>query len=590
VTNDVPGDRPVIVCLLPVRNAAMDLPGWFTSVRRFADAVVALDDGSCDDTAAVLAGEPLVRILLSNPWRETYAGWDDGMNRRRLLEAAAVLHPRWIFFLDADERLDEVDGHRLRAFVEGDAIEGFAYGFSVVRMVGDDATCDASSALCVYRLFAFERDQRLPDRRLHFVPVPTSVPRERWVETTLRIQHLGGSTSERRAARHAKYEEADPQCEWQADYSHLLDVPASVQRWQPSAPGLPVLLPRPTDQAIEVAPDGPVLSVIVISHDDEDTIGSSVRAVVEQKVPEPFEVIVVTSGTDRTAEIVRRDFPHVTVLALGRTALPGRARNAGLRVATGEYVSFPGSHVEILPGSLAARIAAHDKGYAMVTGTTLNGNPTPAGTAAYFLDNSASLAGRPSCELAGPPAHCSYRTDVLKAIGGFPEDLRAGEDTVVNRELWRRGHTAVRARDVLLTHRSPCRSAPSLVAHYFVRGRAMGRLITLEAHRGEGRPHTRPVVRVLRYASGRLRAIDSNVRAWGDHDTVARYRAVRPLVVTAVLAEWLAMWWELLRRPWCRQAPLANAGLESPVADPADRVAGSAWTGEDREGPNPLPT
>ena len=38
--------------------------GWLESARRFADAVVALDDGSTDETAFILADDPLVRILL----------------------------------------------------------------------------------------------------------------------------------------------------------------------------------------------------------------------------------------------------------------------------------------------------------------------------------------------------------------------------------------------------------------------------------------------------------------------------------------------------------------------------------------------
>jgi hypothetical protein len=34
--------------------------------------------------------------------------------------------------------------------------------------------------LWVYRLFAYEPGQSFPDQRLHFVPVPTSIPRVAW--------------------------------------------------------------------------------------------------------------------------------------------------------------------------------------------------------------------------------------------------------------------------------------------------------------------------------------------------------------------------------------------------------------------------
>ena len=141
----------------------------------------------------------------------------------------------------------------------------------------------------------------------------------------------------------------------------------------------------------------------MISRDDEDRIERAVGSVVEQVCPEPFEVIVVTSGTDATAAIVRRRFPDVRVVELDHPALPGEARNAGLRFARGEIASFPGSHVELLPGSLAARLRAHDQGWTMVTGTTRNGTDTAAGWAAYFLDNSSVLPDRPSEPLPDRP-------------------------------------------------------------------------------------------------------------------------------------------------------------------------------------------
>src|SRR3954462_441992 len=91
-----------IVCLLPVRNGEADLPGYFASIARFADAVVALDDGSTDGTRRLLRANPLVKLVLENPVRPNYAGWDDAANRNRLLEAAAQLDPAWIMSLDAD--------------------------------------------------------------------------------------------------------------------------------------------------------------------------------------------------------------------------------------------------------------------------------------------------------------------------------------------------------------------------------------------------------------------------------------------------------------------------------------------------------
>jgi glycosyltransferase involved in cell wall biosynthesis len=538
-----------LVCLLPARNAEHDIPGYLGSVGRFADAVVALDDGSTDRTAELLEASPLVQCLLQNPRRHTYAGWDDSANRQRLLDAAAPLDPDWVVFVDADERIDREDGAAIRELVEGPGRPGHAYGFRVFRMVGDAGHYDQAK-LWVYRMFRFEPGQELPSKRLHLVPVPTSIPRERLVKTTIRIQHLGGLTEDRRAARLRKYDEADPERMEQRAYGHLLRVQPEAREWRTRPAGTPLLEDRdgatPDRQAIDL--DAPLLSAIVIARDDEDRIERAVRAVVEQEVPAPFEVIVVVSGRDRTAEIVRRRFPQVRLVTLREPALPGAARNAGLAVARGEYVSFPGSHVELPPGSLAARLRAHEMGYPMVTGTLLNGTPTRSGWASYFLDASGALPGRPSGELAGPPARCSYARDFLVELGGFPETLRAGEDTVVNNELARRGLRAYRAREVALIHRSPCRGPWKLVRHHFARGRALGAM--LMANRQGGAAPRRPGTwrYTVAYARRRMADTDQRVARWGG-DLRGRYRRVRPLVAAGVGAAALGLAYQLLRSP-----------------------------------------
>ncbi len=281
-----------------------------------------------------------------------------------------------------------------------------------------------------------------------------------------------------------------------------------------------------------------MISAVVISRDDGARILPTVRSVVEQQCEEPFEVIVVTSGTGGAADLVRREFPAVTVVELERPALPGEARNAGLRVAQGDYVSFPGSHVALPPGSLAARVQAHRLGYTMVTGTVLNGTPTLAGWASYFLDHSGSLPGRPSAVLDGPPMHCSYERTALRDVGGFPEDLRAGEDTVVNIELFKRGHVGYRAADVTLTHHSRCRGPVKLVRHHYSRGRAFGKILRDDPERD------RRFVRT--YVPRRISRTSRDVRRWGG---VLRrhYRRAWPLVVAGTVAAWAGLLYELAR-------------------------------------------
>ncbi|UJA20609.1 glycosyltransferase [Thermoleophilia bacterium SCSIO 60948] len=561
-----------LTVLCPARNAADDIPGWLGSVERFADAAICLDDGSTDETAALLGASPLVTTLLRNPVRETYAGWDDAANRQALLDAAIEAGAEWVLFLDADERIDADDAEALRGFLERDADPSKAYAMRVFRMSGDLDHYDRSE-LWVARLFHAEEGQTLDARRLHLVPVPTAIaPRDR-LRTTIRIQHLGGMTAERRARRVAKYEQADPERRWQLDYSRLAEADAG-RPWPARPEDLPVLAdPLGYGVGVDVTdldPGAPALSAVVISRNDVGTIAETMRSILAQETPEPFEVILAASGDDGTRELVAAEFPEVRIARVPEPGLPGAARNAGLEIARGDIVSFPGSHVVLRPGSLAARIRAHRLGYAMVTGSILNGNPTSAGWAAYFLDHSRALPGRPSEQLGGPPSHCSYLREPLLEVGGFPEDTRAGEDTIVNRALFSAGYSAYRAQDLELVHVNRSRTARHLARHHFNRGRAYGRLL---AATNATLPTNLRIVRG--YPLTRLRGMARAVRRWGGPELEERFESARGLIALGALAATAGALFELLIVPggdgelerMVRHDRLESLGEPEPAAD-----------------------
>jgi glycosyltransferase involved in cell wall biosynthesis len=570
--------HPELVCLLPAHNCKEDLPGFFASIDGLVDSVVALDDGSTDRTHELLEAEPMVTVLLTNPPRQGYRSWDDAANRNRLLRAASELEPRWILSLDADERIAPDDREALARLISHEADPTCAYLLSVFALAEDAATEDTATFYdgprrWVGRLFAFQSGQVFPSQRLHSVPIPTSIPRSRWRKTTVRIQHLAYTTEARRLRRYQKYQEVDPMCAYQASYEHLLVPRGPIRPWPQRPPRLPVLL-NGADRQPTLAQDGdPVLSAIVISRDDGALIERAVASVVAQECPAPFEVIVVTSGAGEASAIVRERFPHVRLVELDHPALPGEARNAGLRIARGTYVSFPGSHVELGPGSLAARVRAHELGYAMVTGTMLNGTTTLAGWASYFLDNASVLPGRPSGPLPRAPIRCSYLREALGAIGLFPEDMRAGEDTVVNLSLFSMGYGAYRSREITLYHHSRCRTARRLVTHHFARGRAFGRIL-LDSAVNEGNWR-----RLARFVFGgpfiRVRQVRRDTHAWGP-EFIGRFRAAFPLFFVAATSAWAGWCYELLVRSAMELRSGGSAKSTDPPPIPAN-CRRAAW-------------
>jgi glycosyltransferase involved in cell wall biosynthesis len=514
--------------VVDVDDAVRDVDDLLASVARFADGVVALDCGAGAAARDQLDSHPLVRSVLPASRGEGSVVED----RVRLVAEAARHGADWIMRLRASERLAADDAVALRALVDDEADPAHLYLFRIYRMAGDLEHYD-DARRGIGRLFAaaLVSDEPGPPRDTNGVPV---LPMSRRRNTTIRIQDVGA------LAVGGGHDEL-------VGTTARLGPRAVVKPWWPRPPGFPALaqVPVPIDPSSVGAQD-PVLSAIVIARNDEATIERSVRALVEQRCDGGIEVVVVTSGTDRTAQIVRERFPQVHVVELDHPALPGEARNAGWRVARGQIISFPGSHVKVGPGCHDARIRAHLRGYAMVCGRLLNGNPTPAGWAAFFLENGPVLPGRPSEPFDAPPPRCSYLRSALVEVGGFPEDMRTNEDTAVILELFHRGYSAYFEHELESTHYGPCTTVRGLVRHFFKRGRGLATLLLHEAELERDVPSRRMRRFVVANLPSRLRGVHLDVRRWGDGLRV-RYVRTLPFIVIGAVAWWLGGCYEFAR-------------------------------------------
>lgn len=99
----------------------------------------------------------------------------------------------------------------------------------------------------------------------------------------------------------------------------------------------------------------PVISVIIVSFNTAAITLNCLRAVFEQDVHVPFEVIVVDNGSqDDSVRRIREDFPAAAVLPLSENVGFGRANNLGLAHSRGRYVLFLNS--DTVPGHECFRI------------------------------------------------------------------------------------------------------------------------------------------------------------------------------------------------------------------------------------------
>ncbi|HTZ09047.1 MAG TPA: polysaccharide deacetylase family protein [Acidimicrobiales bacterium] len=250
---------------------------------------------------------------------------------------------------------------------------------------------------------------------------------------------------------------------------------------------------------------GPVLSAVVFGYRNQATILRAVRSLLEQESDDPFEVIVATSGGDRTAELVRGAYPEVKVIESPTRLLPGGVRNLGSGVATGEYVGFLEADCVARPGWISRRIALHRQGHEAVASAldAMAGDGRIA-RAALYLVHPARLAGHP----AGPADEyqaygLSFTRELLERAGPFDETLRSYEDTAMAERL---DHLGVRPwfdPGVCIEHDGPD-SLGELLRDQYVRGGrdSWAELLRLPSgrhrHRLEVAPGSRYVVVFLR--------------------------------------------------------------------------------------------
>ncbi len=103
---------------------------------------------------------------------------------------------------------------------------------------------------------------------------------------------------------------------------------------------------------------GAAVNVIVPAHNEEAVVGRTLTALLDGAVPGEFDVLVVCNGcTDRTADLVRAEFPCARVLELSQASKTA-AINAGLRATAGAEILLLDADVELTAAAARALVAA----------------------------------------------------------------------------------------------------------------------------------------------------------------------------------------------------------------------------------------
>lgn len=215
-----------LLALLPVYNREDLLPQCLAALRPAVDGIIALDDGSTDETPRILREEPKVIEILTKP-PKSLAEWDDAANRHLLYRAAHAYEPEWLLCVDSDEILEPTfQVYKERLMEQPPRIRGYA--FPLVAIYQNKIT----GPLLVDRMYRFRPGYSFDMRRLHCRLMPLDITDEMMRTANVRIFHHSASP-EQKQSRYDKYLIADPEREFQASYENLL-------RTNPSRPLLPV--------------------------------------------------------------------------------------------------------------------------------------------------------------------------------------------------------------------------------------------------------------------------------------------------------------------------------------------------------------
>ena len=101
----------------------------------------------------------------------------------------------------------------------------------------------------------------------------------------------------------------------------------------------------------------PLLSVVIPTWNRAQLVREAICSVLAQREGEVEAILVDDASTDATAELLDQEFgDRIRLLRLEHRRGPGGARNAGARLARGEFVAFLDSDDVWLPGKFDAEL------------------------------------------------------------------------------------------------------------------------------------------------------------------------------------------------------------------------------------------
>ena len=178
----------------------------------------------------------------------------------------------------------------------------------------------------------------------------------------------------------------------------------------------------------------PKLSVIIPTYNRRELVLNAIGSVLAQTLAVD-EIIVVDDGSeDGTADALQRHFGSRVIYVRQDNAGVAAARNRGLSIATGEYLSLLDSDDEWLPEKTSRQVRWLDAhpGFGLVLcdviRVTKNGDIIDVFRRREFIPEDGHVLRWVLRNPALAPLSAMFRREVLSDVGGFNTELRTAED------------------------------------------------------------------------------------------------------------------------------------------------------------------
>jgi glycosyltransferase involved in cell wall biosynthesis len=196
-------------------------------------------------------------------------------------------------------------------------------------------------------------------------------------------------------------------------------------------------------------------SVIVPSYNSQLTIVQCLHALQNQETEFRYEIVVVDSSNDGTADQIASRFPAIKLIRLPQRTLPGPARNLGIREAVGDILAF--TDADCIPERLWLEKMIQEQNAnecAAVGGAVLNALPfNPVAWGGYLLEFSERLPNFPRRFVdILPTCNVSFKRNIFERYGLFPEDLWPSEDHIFSWRLMQAGEPLLFIPDIQVQH------------------------------------------------------------------------------------------------------------------------------------------